>query len=454
MKFALSIFVLVIHFASWAFPAASAPGVIIDSSQGGQDLSDLAARFTESTPEQSVLFTQALSVLNLLESAPSCHRLAAHNLIDTCESLEKSTEIELALEEVKEKYAARLAMCELTGAQTSLPPQCKDFVPSPCAHEGFARLFRKRDQPKAVAADQMCYPNTSRNQVKQCLNALHSRPQWWTSYSNALQNVVVVCQATRTYKDKEEILENLKSGVKATGELMTAVDGNLKKSHDFAAAVRALQNQVLREQQEQQGHTRTFLADLRLLMQKTFHNFMESMMQGADEFSDKMSALDKVSVRCTFNGARLITAQDIDRTNSKIKDTHSIVDSLLQQADRSKTLVASQVNSLELANIHANNVADALEQFQDLTESGLSVSLQALIVQIQNFSDSMSNVEQRIDKNNAMLDKQVETIGRIQSSGIFESSNTAFLVFPVAVLLGAVFPAIAKYIAIFSGLCL
>lgn len=38
--------------------------------------------------------------------------------------------------------------------------------------------------------------------IRECLQSLESRPQWWTSYSNSRQNAAIMCQAARADIEK------------------------------------------------------------------------------------------------------------------------------------------------------------------------------------------------------------------------------------------------------------
>jgi hypothetical protein len=156
----------------------------------------LTASLLNGQIHQPAVYLKAVSILETMESAPSCHRVATLTLINSCQSLEKSASSEVELYEVREEYAARLAMCELTGAKAPISPHCAEFIPRACSTNGLSGFFRRQKQTQDTNG-KICYPEVARKQVKQCISALNSRPQWWTSYSNALQNVVVVCQASR-----------------------------------------------------------------------------------------------------------------------------------------------------------------------------------------------------------------------------------------------------------------
>jgi hypothetical protein len=164
---------------------------------------DLASLLFQKAIQKDEIFSHAITILDSLKSAPSCHRLATASLVDSCSSLERSRDGETSLAEEREKYAARLAMCELMGAKIVVPHQCSYFVPETvgCPKQmhamGFNMWRRGSGENKKP-----CFREVSTVQMENCLAALNERPQWWTSYSNALQNVLIVCQASRNSVEK------------------------------------------------------------------------------------------------------------------------------------------------------------------------------------------------------------------------------------------------------------
>ena len=164
-----------------------------------QHIDNLSSRLLQSTLHQPHLYSEAISIIESLGSAPSCHRLATTTLIDSCKALETGPETEIALSDIREKYATRLAVCELQSAKSDIPAACQPFAPSDsgCGHKssGFMRILRGTTKHQGTV--ERCFEESPVLETHRCLQALHSKPQWWTSYSNALQNVLVVCQASR-----------------------------------------------------------------------------------------------------------------------------------------------------------------------------------------------------------------------------------------------------------------
>lgn len=177
------------------------------SSQQETIFEDLTSRLLANPVHQTEVYSRAVEILESIEAAPSCHRLATTSLIDSCQALERSRSSEHSLTKVRETYAARLAMCELSSAKVEFPTSCRSFVPSQggCKRKTPSRSIIKywrAEVSEPVSVEKLCYPELTASEVKQCLGALHSKPQWWTSYSNALQNVLVVCQASRNAIEK------------------------------------------------------------------------------------------------------------------------------------------------------------------------------------------------------------------------------------------------------------
>jgi hypothetical protein len=151
---------------------------------------ELAQHLIKSTIQRTEKISKGIEVLNQLESSPSCSRQALHGLISECEFLHRSSNTETALEEIKEQYAARLAICEVSAAGVVPPAECQVFI-----------SFEERS-----CSSPPCFERLHQSQVKSCLGALHKENQLWTSFSNSLQNVVHVCQASRAWVEKGKSL--------------------------------------------------------------------------------------------------------------------------------------------------------------------------------------------------------------------------------------------------------
>jgi hypothetical protein len=192
------IFILVLCLVHTAIASTRHNSVPSQSTRAGDSLALRMLQYPVYDPE---VYSQAIVILESLRSAPSCHRAATISLIDSCQSLETSEGGNTLLSEVREKYAARLAMCELMGAKVQLPSQCEIFTMSErhCKRKNSGSLMSKFRRASNIEHESTaaCFAETSLAHLNHCLGAIHNKPQWWTSYSNALQNVLIVCQASR-----------------------------------------------------------------------------------------------------------------------------------------------------------------------------------------------------------------------------------------------------------------
>ena len=171
------------------------PSLVKESSEDGT-VTDLTALVRPSPVENSAIYYEALQILTSMQASPSCHRMAAAKLLNSCQSIEGApSATEASLDDVKSIYAAQLAMCEIVSAGSVIPQQCKPLTPG--------QESKGRRGFSGIAAGGRQRPDRSDNeQLGQCLQALESRPQWWTSYSNSRQNAVVMCRAARVEIEK------------------------------------------------------------------------------------------------------------------------------------------------------------------------------------------------------------------------------------------------------------
>ena len=142
---------------------------------------DLSSLIAAPCGARSKEHAKAIELLESMQSAPTCNKLATSNLLSSCQSIEGSSpDRGSSLEGIKAAYAAQLALCELRNVGAEPPEQCRLVV----FDNGTADL------------------NLNSAELRDCLRSLESRPQWWTSYSNNIQNAVVMCRAARIEIEK------------------------------------------------------------------------------------------------------------------------------------------------------------------------------------------------------------------------------------------------------------
>ena len=156
-------------------------------------------------------FNAVLDIIRTVEALPACNKVASAALLHSCSGLDESATssdrdnagINDLLEESKSIYATRLAVCELLEAANAVPDACSAFVPTKktTRKRGFKGIFGAKETSQPVVHYQD-YDEATERDLKRCTVALGSKPQWWTSYSNARQNAVVMCHATRAQVEK------------------------------------------------------------------------------------------------------------------------------------------------------------------------------------------------------------------------------------------------------------
>ena len=272
---------------------------------------DLSTLLKSSVDGQSQAYTQALQLLESLRTSPSCHRLAASDLIHSCQSIDGSaTESERSLEDMKSVYAAQLAICEVTDAGSPPPKSCDVFLPndqnrmSRTMTQGFQQRDGLSKSPKA--------------KLSSCLQSLESRPQHWTSYSNNRQNAVVMCQAARINVEKgerfvrshfrftwlmgsDEFIKLHKSIVdtavdtnSALASAVAAANEALMRQREFDRQVRAFQEQLMQDLEVTKAEATSYFGTLVRKVDSIIHDIVKQIsarMQDIDGDAQKVQSV-------------------------------------------------------------------------------------------------------------------------------------------------------------------
>jgi uncharacterized protein YoxC len=354
--------------------------------------------FQYTTSRNHKVISQAVNFVVSMQTAPTCTRMAASHLMNECKLLEHAPDFvksrpEAYLDNVKTEYAAKLAVCELLSAQppsNAVPPlHCDILVPSSkaCSKGGWW------SQTPAVS-DKQCYPDYKDHQYSQCLKTLQSSPQYWTSFSNARQNAVVMCQASRDAIERENHLETFKN----LTQVMGAVSSNIKQTTEEYATILRDQKQSANELQESQTQLKkdmTAVQEKALATMDTldskFHDFLESSISGL------ITALaDSQSTEITrIREEMQVFSQDMIVETSQF--AKSLTTELQYHHDRA--LISLQINheaqveSYQVLSSHMDGIADATHKIHDTANSSLA---------------KIDNIESRLDR----LSSKAEHIAR------------------------------------------
>ena len=262
---------------------------------------DLVSFLYSNSQKQSAIFTEAVELLESMKSTPSCNRVAATRLVMSCQSIGgKADNIRpedyVDLERVRSLYAARLAICEIDGARVSIPAPCSSIAAVSWQKKsmfGFSTKYTTQSDIERDFPQQVLEP---------CLKSLESRPQWWTSYSNNRQNAMVICQATRIEKEKEELLDLHKSIFDATLKLRHGLEEALQmaaaesaEQKAFAHAIGALRNKLTCELEETELHFKGFLGAIFRNIELSVGSVVNSVTSTLGRVQSGTTALEKVS---------------------------------------------------------------------------------------------------------------------------------------------------------------
>ena len=396
-------------------------------------------------------YTQALALLDSLQNSPSCHRLAASTLLESCQTVDDAPpRTEESLEDIKTTYAARLALCELSATGLAVPSECRVLLPAD-DREGKSVLKWIKGSGNAKSS---VFRDVGNRQLSLCLRSLESRPQWWTSYSNSRQNAVIMCQAARVDIDRGEVEELLSSCPKTH----TVLDNLIKLYKSMALAVstmkdalsRALDNATSKLSQQEElavkvkGFEQRVLKDLGSLfpqfqsslakLKDSTETVMQSMLgkwhTAAKHFSLELDELRNVSVlqpmihSSNYPVSDLVSTQIVRISNNEAANLGQIFQQLrqrssellanqIQQRDSSREVtVELQALSRAVGDFHtAQNSQEAMQNFLHEQIHQMQTEVQMAREVIMEITSSASAVQVVLEKSSS----QLATLGTLDS---------------------------------------
>jgi hypothetical protein len=328
--------------------------------------------------------------------------------MNECKLLENAPEFakirpEAYLDSVKTEYAAKLAVCELLSTQppnSAVPPMhCDILVPSSkaCVKGGWWH----HTQPDT---DRQCYQTYKEHQYRQCLKTLESSSRYWISFSNARQNAVVMCQASRDAIEREIHLETFKNLTQVLG----AVSSNIEKTNDeyellikeqkhFAEDLRATQVQLAHDVQAVQKKAFSTVTTL----DDKFHAFMDaSISELVKALADNQNA-----EIARIHGRMQAFSRDIVAEGSKL--SAFFTEELQRYHEQAMTSLEirhnAQIESYVELSHHMADITDTVVK----TNSTISSSLSKIGI-VEQRLDSLSDKAEAIAKGFALVSRLPE----------------------------------------------
>lgn len=369
-------------------PAGAAPTVNVD------------ALFQYTTSRNHKVITQAVDFVVSMQNAPTCTRMAASHLMNECKLLEHAPDFaklrpEAYLDNVKTEYAAKLAVCELLSAQPSNPmppPNCEILVPTSKACGKGGSWWYSR--PDTSLTDKQCYPEIKEYQYVQCLKTLQSSPQYWTSFSNARQNAVVMCQASRDAIERENHLETFKNLTQVMSSVSSAMQRSTEEYESVVKDQKAFADEVREAQarfkEDVQAVNQKALATVGTLDNK-FHSFMDTSMSEliaalADNQSNEIARIRQEMQ--AFSGDLMAESSQFAKFYNSQLQAHHEQALVSIQANHEAQMYSHNTLSSKLGDIH-----DATDRTKNAANASLNtiVSIEQRLV---NLSDQADHIAQ------------------------------------------------------------
>jgi DNA polymerase III alpha subunit len=185
-------------------------------------------------------------------------------LISDCSILEASHS------DLRYRYASRLAVCEFEATGVNYPSECRNG-----RHE-------------------------------KCIKRLEERPQWWTTLSNNIQNVLVICAAVRHEVEEGRILELHRNATRAQEMLVKVANGALQsmraqqdreelEKREFGEGWREILEGVKMEMMELQVDAKIRAREDGEALKRMFDGLLQRVIHGHQEYSERLEELALVS---------------------------------------------------------------------------------------------------------------------------------------------------------------
>ena len=350
--------------------------------------------FQHTTSRNQRVITQAVDFVVSMQTAPTCTRMAASHLMNECKLLEHAPDFaksrpEAYLDNVKTEYAAKLAVCELLSAQPTNPvppPHCDILVPASKHCDKASGWWHARPE---FRNDKQCYPVFKGYQYTQCLESLQSTPQYWTSFSNARQNAVVMCQASRDVIERENHLETFKNLTQVIGGVTSTMQ---KTTEEYET--------LIREQRQYSEEARG-----------SHHRLKDDIQAVQDTAVAIIGALDNKFNTFMKSSMSELMAALAESQNNEIDRIHQSMQAFSQDL----MLESSQL---------AKYFTGELQQYHEQALADLQTNHEAQVNSYTVLSGYIGVVQEMINKTNEVADRSLSKVDSIaQRLDIFETQT-------------------------------
>ncbi|KAK0277132.1 hypothetical protein LTR35_010042 [Friedmanniomyces endolithicus] len=240
----------------------------------------------------------SFDIINSIQGPPSCHRMAADALLDSCATLKAPTSphglgmtasIDPLLNAERSLYAARMTACDFERDRLPLPDACFMFLPT--QHTTRKRVLKGWFGSAGPSEPTSSYPDyealTTVN-LPSCIKALYSddKAQGWTAYIHNFHGAKVTCNAMRTDIDKDEQINLMRILLKTTSDVDGVLAGSKEEMAKMAQQITEVQVSARKyvvelheAQADYQEVVARYMADLRALADQNLDNIITSFQR-------------------------------------------------------------------------------------------------------------------------------------------------------------------------------
>lgn len=341
-------------------------------------------------------FADALSILKNVKQMPSCPQAATARLLHECSAIGSNINggdsqlrsSSLIVDGSIAAYGCRLAVCELREARIDIPHACTAFMPTYRNTQKRALVGHVRSagfgEPTEVYPD---YEDIIQADLDECLTALEAKPQTWTSYSNAKQNAVFFCQATRSQVEKDENIDIYESLIRSAAGVAEQMRTSATEAEamftevktNFAQFQDDLYSNLAQREEEMQLLWKDLQQETRDDLAKILRDYREHMVElvkmGDDITETSLKAIQKSStdLAVRFDEVSSTHEQSSFATVERIQlAAHQMLADMMQQYGQIEQGLQTQRQTLDsnnelllqsaLALANADDAARALEE--------------------------------------------------------------------------------------------
>ncbi|KAL1306044.1 hypothetical protein AAFC00_004171 [Neodothiora populina] len=363
---------------------------------------DLAAAIDMSLTPDIGLPDSISTVARTMQSVnnmPSCAKVASAALLNSCAQLDSDAAakmnegLDIMLDKSKSIYATRLAVCEILDVGAHITSACSTFKPKTrnSRTSGFTAYIRRQKTSPSMAHYDV-YDQETIKQLDSCKATLHATPQSWTSFSNARQNAVVMCNAMRAEVERDDAIafhkimmeyhENATSNMGQASDILSSVLTNFKSVRQ---GMESFHTELSKDNEAMSAAVAEQWSRIRQALD-SIHDGITTAQQATHELN---ADLDGYKAQSDLIHESSVTA--FKDTQHRLKHAQELVSDL--QA-RSQASLASQMEMDETVNtLHMNTVsaAEVVTYLRTIVED-VQMGLMTINVQVNNTQSALSSL--------------------------------------------------------------